>query len=245
VQQSVAALQQLDTPLPSTTTAQLLEERNVAPDALRPWLELLDDRATHAAWWVPPPQVGLQQLWAIRVRSPEEALELAEITLGAEATGRDEETHRGRRFVKLASGNQSLCLATLDRYLVIASSPEAMHRAIEAAQDPAARLAEQFEYRLVASRAQRLAKGRAAGLQFVRPVDYLRHLHTVISSEEFRESLRWEARAIPWLVPLQRSLAAAPLPDFSLIDKHAAPGGSVVYETSDAVVHEAFLLRRK
>ncbi len=138
------------------------------------------------------------------------------------------------------------CFGILDEYLLFANRPETFEKAIATRDHPSEGLAESLEFKLVASRIARQARGvKPAMIRFDRPEEGMRFLYQLAQSERGREQLRQQGeRGDPVARTLYQALQAHPLPPFSALERYFAPGGAMLVDEPTGLHFTAFVLAR-
>jgi hypothetical protein len=209
----------------------------------------LAGRFSQATWFDEDTSNGKATITAISLRRPGELLprlrELAE-RMGSEVS---EGMHEGQRYFALgpeSRGGTRAALALHGEHLLLVNRTSALHRAIEAAHDPAQRLGETLDYKLVASKGRRLAgDAGASGAVFARPSEFARHLHERVTNQSAREELLFLARTQPFPRILLKTAAEFPPPPLAAIERWLAPAGGVLVDDGDVIRCTLFVMRRK
>ncbi len=138
------------------------------------------------------------------------------------------------------------CFGVLGDYLLAANSPRLYEEAITTAAGGADSLADQLDFKLIASRIRRQPGGdRPSLVGFNRPEESMRFIYEMLSSETTRQQLRAGADNVPLLGAVYKALEDHPLPPFFEVQKYLAPGGSMVVDDESGIHYATFSLRRK
>lgn len=126
-------------------------------------------------------------------------------------------------------------------------SLDLLHRYIDTQQGQEPALADSIEYRLIASRVERLAGGRApSGVMYSNSEEALRHWYGVATGDRARDFLQGERMAEQPFVPkLREMLDSNELPPLEALLRYTAPGGGVVYDTETGFHMIAFGFKRE
>jgi len=232
--------------------------RLIDVNAERDLIGALEGRATFVTWYERPPRVGGRaRLWALKLKDPDRFQEtLARIADGKllkfvrrgysgytyyEQPPRGEPAGGGK-----AVYTNQYCLAILDDYFIIADRPSSLHKIISVKEGAGDTLAQSIEYKLIASKSQRMIRGtQPSMLMFNRPEESVRYLYEIGGSDEALSSLATEARRYDVLKPVHETLSNVKLPPYSLLEKYLAPGGGVIVDDETGVHFIGFTLRRE
>jgi hypothetical protein len=137
-------------------------------------------------------------------------------------------------------------VAILDDYLLLSDSSDVLKQALAAKLDPAQSLADQLEFRLVASKIRRLPGGERPGLiAFDRPEEALRLWYDIATADTTRQRLTQRAENNQLLRGVNTALQDHPLPPFSVLARYLAPSGSLLTDDESGLHYVGFTLRRK
>lgn len=137
-------------------------------------------------------------------------------------------------------------VAVVDDYLLLSDSGDLLKQAIAAKNDPSQSLADQLEYRLVASRIRRFRGGDRPGwIAFDRPEEALRLWYDIANADTTRQQLSLGAERNPLLRGVNDALRDHPLPPFSVLARYLAPSGSLLTDDESGLHYVGFTLRRK
>jgi hypothetical protein len=137
------------------------------------------------------------------------------------------------------------CVALLDDYLVITDSSAALQAAIAARNDPTRQLANELDYKLIASKIKRQVGGEAPGfVQFARAEQGMRFWYDLASAEDTKRQLARGAENNPFFRDVDQALKDNPLPPFSVLAKYLAPGGGMMVNDETGFHYMSFTLRR-
>ncbi len=137
-------------------------------------------------------------------------------------------------------------LMLLGDYLLFADSSKLLERFIVTKSTPGSSLADDLEYKLVASRIQRHTGGRIPGLMsFARPEESLRAIYELATAEATKTRLTQAAENNPFFQRLDGALTKHPLPPFSVLSQYLAPSGSMMVSDETGFHWISFGLKRE
>lgn len=120
-----------------------------------------------------------------------------------------------------------------------------LQQAIMAHDGTSARLADAIDYKLVASKAERLSGGGpVSGFTFFRPQESLRMAYGLMTGDGMRRRLGRQAQANPLAQNVGQALENNPPPPFEVLEKYFAPGGAVLVDEEAGLRYLSFSLRR-
>jgi hypothetical protein len=132
------------------------------------------------------------------------------------------------------------------QYLLIADRPTFLQRAITTQADASKSLANELDFKLIASKLQRQSgTNQPCLLTFQRPEEGLRTLYEMATGEENRRRLAAAAENNPFFATLNKSLNDNPLPPFAVFRQYLAPGGGMLTNGPSGLHYTSFGLRRK
>jgi hypothetical protein len=136
------------------------------------------------------------------------------------------------------------CLAVVDNYVMLTSEPF-LKKLVLAKDNPSAEsLADSLEYKLVASRFERVAPGMKPGLiTYTQPEQGMKWVYDFVTSEDTKKFLEDPDAPEP-VVRLRDALDKHPLPPFEVIKKYLAPTGGVMINEPTGFHYTGFGLRR-
>ena len=137
-------------------------------------------------------------------------------------------------------------VAIVDDYLLLSDSSDVLKQAIAAKLDTSQSLADQLEFRLVASKLRRLPGGERPGLiAFDRPEEALRLWYDIATADTTRQQLTQRSENNTLLRGVNTALQDHPLPPFSVLARYLAPSGSLLTDDDSGLHYVGFTLRRK
>ncbi|MEX2174385.1 MAG: hypothetical protein WD872_08485 [Pirellulaceae bacterium] len=137
------------------------------------------------------------------------------------------------------------CLAIVGDYLLASDSTAALQAAILASTDSTPRLANELDYKLIASKIKRQVGGDAPGMiQFSRAEEGMRFWYEMAKAEDTKKFLSSRGEGNPLLRDVDRAFKDNPLPPFSVLAKYLAPGGGMMVNDETGLHYMSFTLRR-
>jgi hypothetical protein len=136
------------------------------------------------------------------------------------------------------------CLAIVDNYLMVTREPF-LKKIVLAKDNPSAeKLADSLEYKLVASRFNRLAPGLQPGaITYSQPEESMRWVYDFVTGPDTKAFLDDPDAEEP-VLRLRDALEKHPLPPFEVIKKYLAPTGGVMTNEPTGFHYTGFGLRR-
>lgn len=137
-------------------------------------------------------------------------------------------------------------VAIMDDYLLLSDSTDLLKQAIVAKGDSSQSLADQLEFRLVASKIRRQPGGERPGLiAFDRPEEALRLWYDIATADTTRQRLSQGAENNQFFRTVNDALRDHPLPPFAVLARYLAPSGSLLTDDESGMHYVSFTLRRK
>ena len=137
-------------------------------------------------------------------------------------------------------------VAIVDDYLLLSDSTDLLKQAIVAKGDTSQSLADQLEFRLVASKIRRQPGGERPGLiAFDRPEEALRLWYDIATADTTRRRLAQGAENNQFFRTVNDALRDHPLPPFAVLARYLAPSGSLLTDDESGLHYVSFTLRRK
>ncbi|MBI3462434.1 MAG: DUF3352 domain-containing protein [Planctomycetes bacterium] len=138
----------------------------------------------------------------------------------------------------------SICL--FDNYLLLGDRPSAIEKAIVTAEEPEKSLANDLEYKLIASTIRRQTTAvQPAFVEFNRPEEQMRYLYELALSDSTRQRLEERGERNPFLGRVGQALKDNPLPPFEVLQQYFAPGGAMLIDDESGLHYTSFTLQRK
>ncbi len=138
------------------------------------------------------------------------------------------------------------CGALVGDYLLVADSLQLIEHAIAAQNDGSDSLANELDFKLVASKISRQVGGHKPGmLAFNRPEEGLRAVYELATSELGKQRLNEFGSNNEFIGSVDRALKQHPLPPFPTLSQYLAPGGGLVTSDETGIHYMGFSLRRK
>lgn len=220
-------------------------------------------RLTWATWMEKPARINSRSnLIAFKLKDAKKfdrLLDRVADHLGAEAT---RESFAGTKFIRSSQASERLqedqrrdeprmmrrpdpCCAVIGDYLVITDSSQFLKHVISTKLGRTGSLADELDYKLIASKIRRQYGGEAAGMiAFDRPEVGLRTLYDVANSDDTRRRLGQMGEDNGFFRVLGDALNDNPLPEFSQIQKYLAPSGGLMIDDETGLHYMAFSLKR-
>lgn len=222
-------------------------------------LPLLDGRVTVLQWVEKPVRVNSQtNLIGVKVKDAAVARPLLERLAQKFPDRLTLQPFRGTPVYRLAipqpanrPADQNVripepAIAIVGDYLLGSDSAQLVEHAITTQSDPNGSLANELDFKLIASKAARLSGKRKPGmLTFSRPEEGLRMMYDMATNDSLRQRLTQQAEQNPAMGILDRTLRANPLPPFAVLAQYLAPAGGAVIDDETGVHYVSFALRRK
>jgi hypothetical protein len=230
-------------------------------------LEAVSGRFTHTTWFEPPARIG-SQAWLVGVglkdakdfrATFDKVTERLSPYLTEESYGRitfyetnarppDGERDATTEAEMAAQGRPPArpCVGIVGEYLLIADRRALFERAITAQADASKSLANELDFKLIASRLRRHGReGQTCFLTFQRPEKVMRTFYDMATGEATRRRLAEMGEDNRFFATLNQSLEDNPLPPFEVIKKYLAPAGGILTNDSTGLHYTSFGLRRK
>jgi hypothetical protein len=138
------------------------------------------------------------------------------------------------------------CMGIVGDYLIIADRPSFLEKIAAAKAGGAPALAEDLEYKLIASKIRRQSGGIApAMVTFNRPEMAMRMMYDLVTADETREQLSRRAAENDFMSGVERALRDNPLPPFAVLQQYLAPGGGMITDDETGIHYMGFALRRE
>jgi hypothetical protein len=139
----------------------------------------------------------------------------------------------------------SPCLALVGDYLILSDSVKFFEHCVKT-QSTGKTLANEVDYKLVASKIARQAGGAKPGfVQFSRPEEGMKLLYDLATSENTRQNLARQAENNEFFKRLNDTLEKNPLPPFKVLAKYLAPAGAMMTQDETGFHYMSFGLKRK
>ena len=137
------------------------------------------------------------------------------------------------------------CVGIVNDYLLGSDSVKLMYQAISA-KDAAQPLAEELDYKLIASKiGRRLGEQKASMVSFTRPEEGMRNMYEMVNSASVRNQIGSQAANNPVFRALNDALTKNPLPPFSVLAQYLSPAGSMITNDDTGIHYTGFALRRE
>jgi hypothetical protein len=124
-------------------------------------------------------------------------------------------------------------------------SSKLLQQVIVTKSDSSESLANDIEYKLIASKIKRqVGTAKTGMITFRRPEEGFRALYELATSKSVREQLDTRSDNNPFFRALNGALKENPLPPFAVVAQYLAPGGGMVVNDATGFHYTAFTLRR-
>jgi len=222
-------------------------------------IENLDGRLTHVTWIEKPARLNSGcNLVGVKLKDPAAGQRTLDKILGPLSQAVQKEPFGGITYYRVKTGGTPRnfdtetmrlpqpCLGIIGDCFVVSDSQKCFQQAIVSKSDPSQSLANELDYKLIASKIRRqLGETEAGMISFSRPEESMRHMYQLATSPAMRTRLRDNADANPLFRALNSALEENPLPPFSVIAQYLAPGGAMVTSDETGIHYTAFTLRRE
>ena len=220
----------------------------------------IGDRFTHVSWFEKPARVNsgtnLVGVKLVDAAAFQATLDKMVAKAGAAATKKN---HRGITYYQFeprrqpAERRRDIDPATLavrwpssGTICCFPTAPSVWRRPSRAKNDPSKSLADELDFKLIASRIQQhLGSAQPGMIAFQRPEETMRSFYELATSPNTRRRLEEAAQTNPAFRALNEALKANPLPPFSEIAKYLAPGGGMMVSDETGIHYTAFGLKRE
>ena len=168
-----------------------------------------------------------------------------------------EKTYAGKKYYQVREPEQFAqlppnqrppmpCFGIVEDYLLAINRAGLMEKIILTTTGDGETLADQLEFKLIASKISRQPGGdRPAMITFESPEESLRFVYELVTSKDVRAQLGQGAANAPFLKTLEKALDDNPLPPFSVLQQYFAPSGGMVVDDETGIHYMAFGLKRK
>ena len=221
-------------------------------------LQQIAGRATMITWMEPPARLNSQAtLIAIKVNDAQKAKKslrrmadkfgnsLTKDTYGGVTFYRAPINNRNRNGVEEFTRIPDPCLAVIGDYLMGTDSSKLLKQVILTKSDSSESLANDLEYKLIASKIKRqVGTAKMGMITFRRPEESFRALYQLATSKSIREQLDTRSDRNPFFRALNGALKENPLPPFAVVAQYLAPGGGMVVNDATGFHYTLFTLRR-
>jgi hypothetical protein len=152
---------------------------------------------------------------------------------------------RRRRAWREQRRNAAPVAMLLGNYLIVADRLSTAERLIMTLNDAEARLRDELEFKLVASKLKRFSSDAPGMLRFDRPEKGLEVLYGLLQDENIREQIQGQRDQNPLAATIDDLLKEDRFPAFSVIAQYFAPGGSALFNEQTGFHHVLFTLQRQ
>jgi len=224
-------------------------------------LEALDGRVTYIAWMLRPARMNSRaNLVGVKLKDAKKFRKVFDQTVTKFEKALRKEHFGGVTYYAAADPRKVApnrperplmrqpkpAVAMFGDYLILTDSVEFLKYAIATKNDASQSLANQLEFKLIASKIRRRPGGEQPGLlSFDQPEEGMRLLYDLAISKDIRERLATGAENNKALEALQKALKDNPLPPFAVIAKYLAPGGSLLTNDETGFHYTSFTAKRQ
>lgn len=153
---------------------------------------------------------------------------------------------RRRRQETFRQLRPSPCFALVGDYLIVADRTSFLKKVIATKGDASDSLAEQLDFKLIASKIRRQTGGTKPGMiTFSRPEESIKVLYEMATGGETRKQLSQRAENNGFFKALNSALEDNPLPPFPVLAQYLAPGGGMLTSDETGFHYTGFVLKRK
>lgn len=216
----------------------------------------LDGRFSIATWVEPPARVNSQtNLFAFKLKDASKAKKTFSRIM-ENFNFFDKTNHRGTTYYSITIPNDENrpdfvrapvpCLAIVGDYLMFTDSDRFLKRILVTQGSNSEGLADQLDYKLIASRIRRQAgRQEPAMISFSRPEEILKSLYELATKDSTLDALSRGAEDNGFFRVLDRAVQDSPLPDFEEIAKYLSPRGAMTISDETGLHTISFTLKRK
>lgn len=233
----------------------------------------IDGRATYITWIEPPARINSQtNFFAIRVKDRKSAKKTLDKLMSKYSDRFEERTYAGvsyyydkeapdfeqRRRERIEERGGDLeqprlsirrpepCIGLMDDYIFASDSVGFMEHVINTKGRPKTSLANNLEYKAIASKIRRHSgTGKPGMVRFERPDAALKNLYDMAADDNTRSTLSGAAEGNRFFKALDGALTDNPLPEFSVMQKYFAPTGALVTNDDTGIHYMGFVLRNE
>jgi len=216
----------------------------------------LDGRFSIATWVEPPARVNSQtNLFAFKLKDASSAKKTFNRIM-ENFNFFDKTNHRGNSYYSVTIPDNEdrpdfvrapvPCLAIVGDYFMFTDSDRFLKRVLVTRGSNSNGLADQLDYKLVASRIRRQAgRENPAMISFSRPEEVLKSLYELATKDSTLNALSRGAEDNEFFKVLDRAMQDSPLPDFEEIAKYLSPRGAMTISDETGLHTISFSLKRK
>lgn len=239
--------------------SQLLERRISDPwgvDFEEDVIGGLDGRFSIATWVEPPARVNSQtNLFAFKLKDASTAQKTFNRIM-QNFNFFNKNNHRGTSYYSITIPDDENrpdfvrapvpCLAIVGDYLMFTDSDRFLKRILVTRGSNSNGLADQLDYKLIASRIRRQAgRQKPSMVSFSRPEEILKSLYELATKDSTLTALSRGAEENEFFRVLDRAMQDSPLPDFEEIAKYLSPRGAMTISDETGLHTISFTLKRK
>jgi hypothetical protein len=221
-------------------------------------IQKVGNRFTHVSWFEMPARmnsgtnlVGVKLVDATGFKA---TLDKMVAKAGAAVT---KQSYRGTTYYQFQAGRgqnvddalirqPTPSLGIVGDYLLFSDSAKCLEAAITSKFDGTQALADELDFKLIASRIQQYPGTTKPGmLAFQRPEESMRSFYELATSPATLARLEEAAKTNQAMRALHQALKDNPLPPFADIAKYLAPGGGLMVSDETGIHYTAFGLKRE
>ncbi|MEQ8788394.1 MAG: hypothetical protein RIC55_18940 [Pirellulaceae bacterium] len=225
----------------------------------------LSGRFTRATWIEPPARVNSQaSLVSAKLRDPKRFRGTLERIAAKVGDRFDARTYGGvdYYFMELPRPGRprdaeelpddarpnlrqpQLCLAVLGEFFVATDSEALLKHAVGVRGDAMKQLANELEFKLIASKIARESGERTPGMiLFDRPEENIRLLYDLAAADDVRSRIGRRGEENGFFQAISGALNDNPLPPFPILSRYLAPGGGMMTSDATGLHYMGFTLR--
>ncbi|MFP6672648.1 MAG: hypothetical protein VB857_14655 [Pirellulaceae bacterium] len=216
----------------------------------------LDGRFSIATWVEPPARINSQtNLFAFKLKDASRAQKTFKRIM-ENFNFFTKTNHRGTTYYSVAIPDDENrpdfirapvpCLAIVGDYLMFTDSDRFLKRVLVTKGSNSKGLANQLDYKLIASRIRRQAgRQEPSMISFSRPEEILKSLYELATKDSTLDALSRGAEDNPFFRVLDRAVQDSPLPPFEEIAKYLSPRGAMTISDETGLHTISFTLKRK
>ncbi len=239
--------------------------KELGADVQKQLLPAFEGRVTYLVW-VEKPAVSMQSsawLLAFKLKDPEKDVETFQKLLNRIAK-KDPATISLHTFAGKSYYRQHIpaptnlpegveappmpqpCFGIVEDYLVCSYYPGVYEKVLATAADSSKSLGTTLDFKLIASKLERMAgEKKLAMLFFDRPDEGMRLWYELATSENAKKGLKNGSENNPLFKSVNSALEKHPLPPFSALQKYLTPGGALLIDDETGFHLTGFTLKRQ
>ncbi len=224
-------------------------------------IDQLEGRATLVQWMQRPARINSRSmLVAFKLKNPDQARGTLDRVAAKFSERLARKTFGGATYYQTVAGGRGRngqpdaeivrvptpCLAVLGDYLIMTDNEKLFEQVVITKSDASLSLANELDYKLIASKIQRQQGETKAGMiSFHRPEEAFRTMYELATASSTQSRLATAAENNGVFRALSGALTNNPLPPFAVVARYLAPGGALVTDDETGIHYTAFTLRRE